>query len=170
MLIQGLLWNMSSSDDLKEELIATALPALTENVMVPFTCWSDDTNNNNIHPDVFHNATGCLRWVAWHVWDSFTMKYCRCFDLWGTLKTYQHELKKKKIAYHATIMQRSDPIIIIIIIKMCLQLALTERCVLGTWAVGNRKLGRPWEIAVASLTPSWVTSSPALQRTTLMTR
>lgn len=80
---------------------------------------------------------------------------------------------KKKIAYHATIMQRSDPsiiIIIIIIIKMCLQLALTERCVLGTWAVGNRKLGRPWEIAVASLTPSWVTSSPALQRTTLMTR
>lgn len=53
---------MSSSDDLKEELIATALPALTENVMVPFTCWSDDTNNNNIHPEVFHNATGCLRW------------------------------------------------------------------------------------------------------------
>uniref|UniRef100_H3DC40 Plakophilin 1 n=1 Tax=Tetraodon nigroviridis TaxID=99883 RepID=H3DC40_TETNG len=59
--ITGLLWNMSSSDDLKAELIATALPALTENVMVPFTCWSDDTNNNNIHPDVFHNATGCLR-------------------------------------------------------------------------------------------------------------
>lgn len=52
---------MSSSDELKAELIATALPALTENVVVPFTCWSDSTNNNNIHSDVFYNATGCLR-------------------------------------------------------------------------------------------------------------
>lgn len=53
---------MSSAEELKEELIATALPALTENVVVPFTGWSDTTNNNNIHPDVFYNATGCLRW------------------------------------------------------------------------------------------------------------
>ncbi|KAL6119620.1 pkp1 [Pungitius sinensis] len=59
--ITGLLWNLSSADDLKEELIATALPALTENVVVPFTCWSDSCANNNIHPDVFHSATGCLR-------------------------------------------------------------------------------------------------------------
>lgn len=59
--IEGLLWNMSSADELKGELIATALPALTENVLVPFTCWSDSTTTNNIHPDVFYNATGCLR-------------------------------------------------------------------------------------------------------------
>nr|XP_040049910.1 plakophilin-1 [Gasterosteus aculeatus aculeatus] len=59
--ITGLLWNLSSADELKEELIATALPALTENVVVPFTCWSDSCANNNIHPDVFHSATGCLR-------------------------------------------------------------------------------------------------------------
>ncbi|KAK7884257.1 hypothetical protein WMY93_027380 [Mugilogobius chulae] len=59
--ITGLLWNLSSSDELKSELIATALPVLTENVIVPFTCWSDNTANNNIHPDVFYNATGCLR-------------------------------------------------------------------------------------------------------------
>ncbi|KAL7398955.1 hypothetical protein ABVT39_017589 [Epinephelus coioides] len=59
--ITGLLWNLSSADELKEELIATALPALTENVVVPFTCWSDNSVNNNIHPDVFYNATGCLR-------------------------------------------------------------------------------------------------------------
>ncbi|XP_051282173.1 plakophilin-1 [Dicentrarchus labrax] len=59
--ITGLLWNLSSADDLKEELIATALPALTENVVVPFTCWSDNSTNNNIHPDVFYSATGCLR-------------------------------------------------------------------------------------------------------------
>ncbi|XP_031700315.1 plakophilin-1 isoform X2 [Anarrhichthys ocellatus] len=59
--ITGLLWNLSSADELKEELIATALPALTENVVVPFTCWSDSCANNNIHPDVFYSATGCLR-------------------------------------------------------------------------------------------------------------
>ncbi|XP_041656207.1 plakophilin-1 [Cheilinus undulatus] len=59
--ITGLLWNLSSADELKGELIATALPALTENVVVPFTCWSDNSTNNNIHPDVFHSATGCLR-------------------------------------------------------------------------------------------------------------
>lgn len=59
--ITGLLWNLSSADELKGELIATALPALTENVLVPFTSWSDCTATNNIHPDVFYNATGCLR-------------------------------------------------------------------------------------------------------------
>lgn len=59
--ITGLLWNLSSADELKGELIATALPALTENVVVPFTGWSDSSTNNNIHPDVFYSATGCLR-------------------------------------------------------------------------------------------------------------
>ncbi|XP_010764966.1 plakophilin-1 [Notothenia coriiceps] len=59
--IAGLLWNLSSADELKEELIATALPALTENVVEPFTCWSEKSTNNNIHPDVFYSATGCLR-------------------------------------------------------------------------------------------------------------
>lgn len=59
--VTGLLWNMSSTDELKSELIATALPALTDSVIMPFTCWSDNTANNNIHPEVFYNATGCLR-------------------------------------------------------------------------------------------------------------
>ncbi|XP_077369708.1 plakophilin-1 [Festucalex cinctus] len=59
--ITGLLWNLSSADELKGELIATALPALTENVVVPFTRWSDDSTTNNIHPEVFYNTTGCLR-------------------------------------------------------------------------------------------------------------
>ncbi|KAK5894700.1 hypothetical protein CesoFtcFv8_011370 [Champsocephalus esox] len=59
--ITGLLWNLSSADELKQELIATALPALTQNVVEPFTCWSDKSANNNIHPDVFYSATGCLR-------------------------------------------------------------------------------------------------------------
>lgn len=59
--ITGLLWNLSSADELKGELIATALPALTESVVVPFTGWSESISNNNVHPEVFNNATGCLR-------------------------------------------------------------------------------------------------------------
>lgn len=59
--VTGLLWNLSSEDKLKEELIATALPALTENVVVPFTSWSDSATNNHIDPQVFYCATGCLR-------------------------------------------------------------------------------------------------------------
>ncbi|KAJ0064298.1 hypothetical protein NL108_001603, partial [Boleophthalmus pectinirostris] len=59
--ITGLLWNLSSSDELKADLISKALPVLTNNVIVPFTSWSDNTANNNIHPEVFYNATGCLR-------------------------------------------------------------------------------------------------------------
>ncbi|KAM3871720.1 plakophilin-1-like [Diretmus argenteus] len=59
--ITGLLWNLSSADELKGELIATSLPVLTESVVVPFTCWSDNSANNNIHPEVFYSATGCLR-------------------------------------------------------------------------------------------------------------
>ncbi|CAL8258619.1 unnamed protein product [Gadus morhua 'NCC'] len=59
--ITGLLWNMSSEDGMKKELIDSALPVLTDSVLVPFTCWSDTSVNNNIHPDVFFSATGCLR-------------------------------------------------------------------------------------------------------------
>ena len=56
-----LLWNLSSEDGLKNELIDSALPVLTDSVVVPFTCWSDTSVNNNVHPDVFFSATGCLR-------------------------------------------------------------------------------------------------------------
>ncbi|KAM9342668.1 plakophilin-1 [Pholidichthys leucotaenia] len=59
--ITGLLWNLSSANSLKEELISTALPVLTENVVVPFTSWSDSSARNHIDPSVFHCATGCLR-------------------------------------------------------------------------------------------------------------
>ncbi|KAM6976891.1 plakophilin-1 [Aplochiton taeniatus] len=59
--LTGLLWNLSSAEELKSELIATALPVLTESVVTPFTCWSDSSANNNVHPDVFYSATGCLR-------------------------------------------------------------------------------------------------------------
>ncbi|XP_019746449.1 plakophilin-1 [Hippocampus comes] len=76
--ITGLLWNLSSADELKGELIATALPALTENVVVPFTRWSDDSVTNNIHPEVFYNTTGCLRNLSCaQVRERTAMRDCR---------------------------------------------------------------------------------------------
>lgn len=60
----GLLWNLSSTDELKEELIQEALPVLTDCVIIPFSGWSDGGCNGTreiIDPEVFFNATGCLR-------------------------------------------------------------------------------------------------------------
>ncbi|XP_041860422.1 plakophilin-1 [Melanotaenia boesemani] len=59
--VTGLLWNLSSADDLKKELTATALPALTKNVVMPFNSWSDSSGSSHIDPSVFYFATGCLR-------------------------------------------------------------------------------------------------------------
>ncbi|XP_064161515.1 plakophilin-1-like [Anguilla rostrata] len=59
--LTGLLWNLSSAENLKPELIKTALPVLTESVLVPFTGSGEQSANINMDPDVFYNATGCLR-------------------------------------------------------------------------------------------------------------
>ncbi|MEQ2283024.1 hypothetical protein AMECASPLE_006850 [Ameca splendens] len=59
--LTGLLWNLSSADDSKRELIQTALPCLTTNVVVPFTSWSENGDETLVDPTVFHHATGCLR-------------------------------------------------------------------------------------------------------------
>ncbi|XP_053463499.1 plakophilin-1 [Nycticebus coucang] len=62
--LTGLLWNLSSSDELKEELIADALPVLVDRVIVPFSGWCDGNSNMSrevVDPEVFFNATGCLR-------------------------------------------------------------------------------------------------------------
>ncbi|XP_075706749.1 plakophilin-1 [Rhinoderma darwinii] len=62
--ITGLLWNLSSTDQLKEELVKEALPVLNECVVIPF---SDGTDNpmsgqkRSLDPEIFFNATGCLR-------------------------------------------------------------------------------------------------------------
>lgn len=60
----GLLWNLSSTDELKEELIADALPVLADRVIIPFSGWRDGNSNlsrDTVDPEVFFNATGCLR-------------------------------------------------------------------------------------------------------------
>ncbi|XP_016366861.1 plakophilin-1-like [Sinocyclocheilus rhinocerous] len=59
--LTGLLWNLSSADKLKTELIKNALPLLTETIVVPYSVWTDINTNKHIDPEVFYNTTGCLR-------------------------------------------------------------------------------------------------------------
>ncbi|XP_062446025.1 plakophilin-2 [Rhea pennata] len=62
--ITGLLWNLSSNDQLKHLLIREALQTLTETVLIPYSGWPDrDYPKSSVlpDPDIFYNATGCLR-------------------------------------------------------------------------------------------------------------
>ncbi|KAK2546592.1 Pkp2 [Columba livia] len=62
--ITGLLWNLSSNDQLKHLLIREALQTLTEAVLIPHSGWPDrDYPKSSVlpDPDIFYNATGCLR-------------------------------------------------------------------------------------------------------------
>ncbi|XP_076133460.1 plakophilin-1 [Alosa pseudoharengus] len=59
--LTGLLWNLSSADALKPTLIKSALPVLTETIVVPYTCWSETSASNYGDPEVFHSTTGCMR-------------------------------------------------------------------------------------------------------------
>ncbi|KAM4699611.1 plakophilin-1 isoform 2-T2 [Discoglossus pictus] len=62
--LTGLLWNLSSTDQLKEELVKEALPVLNECVVIPFSGWTENSisgHKSPLDPEVFFNATGCLR-------------------------------------------------------------------------------------------------------------
>lgn len=54
----GLLWNLSSFDSLKPDLLQGTLPALVERVIVPHTAESERTVSD---AEAFFHATGCLR-------------------------------------------------------------------------------------------------------------
>uniref|UniRef100_A0A8D2NAF6 Plakophilin 2 n=1 Tax=Zonotrichia albicollis TaxID=44394 RepID=A0A8D2NAF6_ZONAL len=62
--VAGLLWNLSSNDQLKHLLVREALQTLTEVVLIPHSGWPDrDYPKSSVlpDPDIFYNATGCLR-------------------------------------------------------------------------------------------------------------
>ncbi|XP_023685427.1 plakophilin-1-like isoform X1 [Paramormyrops kingsleyae] len=59
--LTGLLWNLSSSDDLKSDLIQTAMPVLTDTVVVPYAGMSEQNTSDNMDPEIFYNTTACLR-------------------------------------------------------------------------------------------------------------
>lgn len=54
--LTGLLWNLSSADSLKPDLLKNALPVLMERVVLPYT-----TIGTNVDPEIFFHATECLR-------------------------------------------------------------------------------------------------------------
>ncbi|XP_037553562.1 plakophilin-3 [Nematolebias whitei] len=56
--ITGVLWNLSSRDNLKERLSVEALQLLTEKILVPL-CKSIPLNSSE--KEIFYNTTGCLR-------------------------------------------------------------------------------------------------------------
>lgn len=64
LLPPGLLWNLSSNDILKEYLSKEAPQTLTKSVLIPCSGIYEGENPKDdllAHPDIFYNATGCLR-------------------------------------------------------------------------------------------------------------
>lgn len=57
--LPGLLWNLSSVDSLKPDLLKSALPVLMERVILPYTTGPDRTDSRD--HEVFYHTTGCLR-------------------------------------------------------------------------------------------------------------
>lgn len=56
--LPGLLWNLSSLDTLKPDLLKIALPVLMERVILPYTNGCDQTETE---AEAFFHATGCVR-------------------------------------------------------------------------------------------------------------
>ncbi|KAK7149665.1 hypothetical protein R3I94_009089 [Phoxinus phoxinus] len=62
--LTGLLWNLSSHDFLKEQLTREAVKPLTDSVLVPCSGISEGEDPKLellADPEIFYNATGCLR-------------------------------------------------------------------------------------------------------------
>ncbi|XP_032893778.1 plakophilin-2 [Amblyraja radiata] len=60
--ITGLMWNLSSNEQLKSELIEEALHPLNSSIIIPYSGWPDgDVKPMDVDPDIFYNTTGCLR-------------------------------------------------------------------------------------------------------------
>uniref|UniRef100_A0A8C8LX86 Plakophilin 3 n=1 Tax=Oncorhynchus tshawytscha TaxID=74940 RepID=A0A8C8LX86_ONCTS len=61
--ITGILWNLSSKDNLKEKLAKETLAELTEMILIPLSGSGDSEviQQSPSEVDIFYNATGCLR-------------------------------------------------------------------------------------------------------------
>lgn len=72
----GLLWNLSSADSLKPDLLKTALPVLMERVVLPYTAESTSTKGDSRDPEVFYHATGFLRYpLTQNFWTPIRIKF-----------------------------------------------------------------------------------------------
>ncbi|XP_058500905.1 plakophilin-3a [Solea solea] len=61
--ITGILWNLSSKDNLKQKLARETLPDLTEKILIPLSGSGDseDLHQSASQSEIFYNTTGCLR-------------------------------------------------------------------------------------------------------------
>ncbi|XP_062918250.1 plakophilin-3-like isoform X1 [Mobula hypostoma] len=61
--ITGILWNLSSNEDLKNTLADGALDDVTEEIISPYSGWSKNMTVNQLpsEDNVFYNATGYIR-------------------------------------------------------------------------------------------------------------
>uniref|UniRef100_A0A668A7T1 Plakophilin 3a n=1 Tax=Myripristis murdjan TaxID=586833 RepID=A0A668A7T1_9TELE len=61
--ITGILWNLSSKDNLKEKLARETLPELTERILIPLASSGDSEaiSQTPSEADIFYNTSGCLR-------------------------------------------------------------------------------------------------------------
>lgn len=59
----GILWNLSSKDNLKEKLAKEILPDLTEKILIPLSNkgGQEGTELTPSESEIFYNTTGCLR-------------------------------------------------------------------------------------------------------------
>uniref|UniRef100_A0A3B3Z6Y1 Uncharacterized protein n=1 Tax=Periophthalmus magnuspinnatus TaxID=409849 RepID=A0A3B3Z6Y1_9GOBI len=80
--LTGLLWNLSSADSLKPDLLKNALPVIMERVVLPYT-----TMGNNIDPEVFLHATECLRNLS-STKQSYRQTMRKCRGLVDSLVSY----------------------------------------------------------------------------------
>ena len=65
-LVTGVLWNLSSCDDLKRTIIDEALLVLVNIVIIPHSGWDRSGQSGETHwSTVFRNASGVLRLVHW---------------------------------------------------------------------------------------------------------
>ena len=63
-LVTGVLWNLSSCDDLKRTIIDEALLVIVNIVIIPHSGWDRAGQGGETHwSTVFRNASGILRWV-----------------------------------------------------------------------------------------------------------
>lgn len=66
-LCAGILWNLSSSDNLKDRLARDTLEQLTDTVLVPLSGLggSGVIQQNPSEAEIFYNSTGFLRYLLW---------------------------------------------------------------------------------------------------------
>ncbi|XP_077387119.1 plakophilin-1 [Festucalex cinctus] len=59
--LTGLLWNLSSANSLKTDLLKSTLPVLMERVILPYTTGPERGTASGPDHESFYHATGCLR-------------------------------------------------------------------------------------------------------------